>query len=116
MSSDFAILTRSEVKAERAKSIEYLRGEYLKPGDTVYVILRHVSQSGMSRFVDLFVVKNNRPLRITWNAAKALATRYDRKHEAIYVGGCGFCAAHAVVTDLAWHLFGNADALDYSWL
>ncbi|AWI08325.1 hypothetical protein [Ereboglobus luteus] len=116
MSNDSATLTQPEVKSERAKAIEYLRNDYLKSGDTVYVILRHVSQSGMSRFVDLYVVKNGRPLRITWTVATALAMRYNRKHESLHVGGCGFDAAHSVVYDLAWALFGDANALSHSWL
>jgi hypothetical protein len=102
--------------AEHSTSTKHLCSEYLNPGDTVYAILRHVSKNGMCRFIDLVVVKENRPLRITWDAAKTLYMTYDHKHEAIPVKGCGFCPAHFLVADLAWWLFGNYEALNYKWL
>ena len=43
-------MTKAQM-AERDEAIANLR-EILKPGDTVYTILRHVSKSGMSRVID----------------------------------------------------------------
>lgn len=117
MISDTAQITRTSSKnADREQAIGYLKETYLKTGDTVYAILRHVSTSGMSRMIDLYVMKNNRPLRITWTVARALDMRYNRKHEALHIGGCGFDVAHDTVSNLAWRIFGNADALSYQWI
>lgn len=107
---------RAQKNADHSASVKHLRAEYLKPGDTVYAILRHVSRNGMCRFVDLVVVKGNKPVRITWDAAKTLYMNYDRKREAIPVKGCGICPAHLLVSDLAWWLFGNYEALHHKWL
>jgi uncharacterized OB-fold protein len=49
--------------------------------------------------------------RWTWSVATALGYRYDRKHEAIGIGGCGFDAAHDIVYRLSMELFGDADSL-----
>lgn len=46
-------MSRQSQKAqERQEAIERLR-EILKPGDTVYTIIRHVSRSGMQRSIQL---------------------------------------------------------------
>lgn len=50
-----------------ASAIVYLR-KLLKPGDTVYTVLKHVSRSGMSRNIDLYVVSEER--RIVWIGAQ----------------------------------------------
>ncbi len=34
----------------------------LKPGDTIYTITRHVSQSGMMRRISAYAIKNNKPV------------------------------------------------------
>jgi hypothetical protein len=115
--ADKPLTTKQIARAERAEAIVHLKGDYLKAGDTVYAILRHVSKSGMSRWIDLYCINSQRqPLRITWSAAKALAARYDRRHEALRIDGCGFDVGHDAVHDLAWTLFGNSDALTYRWL
>lgn len=105
----------NEIKAEREKAAEYLK-ESLKPGDTVYTILRKVSASGMSRCLDLYTIRDNCPLRLTWNAAKVLESRYDRKAEALRVDGAGMDMGYSTVTHLSYKLFGEAYALKHQWL
>ncbi|MDR1282999.1 MAG: hypothetical protein LBK99_19580 [Opitutaceae bacterium] len=103
-------------EAERAKAIKYLAEEYLDRGDTVYTILRRVSASGMTRWIDCYTIVGNAPIRITWNVAKALDIPYDHKVEGLRIGGCGQDAGGAVTSHLAWKLFGNNDALRHKWL
>jgi hypothetical protein len=67
----------------------------LKPGDTVYTILRHVSSSGMSRRISLAYVADGRICDITYSAAIALGSRVSDKG-GILVGGCGM--------DMGFHL------------
>jgi hypothetical protein len=115
MRSDTAPKTLTTKQAEQAKAIEYLK-ESLKSGDTVYIILRQVSASGMSRCLDLYKIKDNQPLRLTWNAAKALGVTYDRRKEALRVGGCGMDMGFNTVYNLAWKLFGDGYALKHQWM
>jgi hypothetical protein len=92
---------------EQAEAIARLK-EYIRPGDTVYCILRRVSASGMSRVIDLKIMHENEPLHIGYNAALALGYPYDRKAEGIKIGGCGMDMGFALVYELAQTLFpGN---------
>ncbi|MDF9832353.1 hypothetical protein M2103_000563 [Ereboglobus sp. PH5-5] len=110
-------LTRVQLaRLARAKAIKSLKAEYLKPDEVVYAILRHVSKSGTTRFIDLYIIDGGLPYRITKLAADAIAIRYDRRRDAIRVMAVGLDAAEHVVSDLAWHLFGNCDALKRRWL
>ena len=56
-------MTRA-TKQERAEAITDLRAQ-LKPGDVIFTRCNHVSQSGMTRWLDLFVIRDNEPLRLT---------------------------------------------------
>lgn len=90
--------TQKKTAAEKAEAVQFLR-EYLKRDDRVYTILRHRAASGMTRFLDLYVIRDNQPRRITWQAAKALGWTYDNKRDALRVGGCGMdMGFHAVYT------------------
>ena len=102
-------MTRQE--AERQEAREQLRG-ILKPGDTVWTILRHVSRSGMSRRISLVVFEvppdssydPPGPRDITWLAGKALGCR---RHDdgGLVVGGCGMDMGFHIVYNLSRTLF-----------
>ena len=89
-------------KTQQAEALEQLRD--LKPGDTVYTVLRHVSRSGMYRAIDLYTMRDNQPRRISWSAA-ALCEGYDDRHEAARASGCGMDMGFHLVYNLSWRLF-----------
>jgi hypothetical protein len=91
-------------ESERLEAIENLK-RYVKPGDTVYTSLRHVSSSGMFRAIDVFVIQDNQPLRITWNVGKACDIPYRDKHNALGVSGCGMDMGFHVVYNLSRVMF-----------
>lgn len=93
-------------QSERAEACAELR-ETLKPGTTVYTVLRHVSRSGMSRDIDVYVIEDGEPRRITWTVAKAADLTYSRKAEAIKIGGCGMDMGFAIVYNLSRALYGQ---------
>jgi hypothetical protein len=99
-------------KIEHTEALERLR-EWLKPGDTVHTILRHVSRSGMQRVIQLVRIEPGetsheaRVLHIGWSAARALGMRYDNKREGIVVGGCGMDMGFALVYELSRVLWPN---------
>lgn len=77
-------------QAAKAESIAFLLNNVkLSPGDTVYTVLRHVSASGMSRLIDLYVIRDGDPWRITYHVARAIGESYDQRKEALRMGGCG---------------------------
>jgi len=100
---------------EREEAVARLK-EILKPGDTVYTILRHVSRSGMTRVICPLVVKDNRPIMFPRLAAKVLGERYDPDRYGVVVHGCGMDMGFHLVYELAHALFGNGYALDHRWL
>jgi len=110
--ADTPLTKQQIVRAEQSKAIVNLKRDYIKMGYSVYAILRHVSKSRMSRWIDLYTINAERiPQRITYYAAKALAAHYDQRHEALRVNGVNSDAAQDAVNDLAWYLFGNSDSL-----
>jgi hypothetical protein len=91
--------------AEREEAIAHLR-TVLKPGDTIYTVLRKVSSSGMSRQIDVYVIKDNRPWFLTGWVSKACGySRADQGHGPLRVGGCGMDMGFAVVYDLSRVVF-----------
>lgn len=93
--------TRKERQEQEA--IEDLRA-IIKPGDTIYTVLRHVSRSGMYRAIDLFVMENNEPRWISHLAAKLLEG-YDNKHDACRASGCGMDMGFSLVESLSYQLY-----------
>lgn len=92
-------------KEERQKAIDQLR-EWLKPGDTVYTILRNVSRSGMSREIGIVLIdKEGRTLHPNYSVAKALGERQG-KRDGVIVGGCGMDMGFHLVYNLGATLFG----------
>ena len=97
-------------KKERQERIEHLRS-FLVPGETIFTVLRHVSRSGMYRAIDLFVMRDNQPSRISWGVACALdGVRYDTRHDAVGVTGCGMDMGFDVVNGLSYTLHGMKDS------
>ena len=103
------------LKTEAMDRLEQEAKEYLltilAPGDVVYTSLDHVSQSGMTRRISVFVSKVNKEYnngnpyiqRITWHVSKLLG--YSLKNDALVVGGCGMDMGYSVVYNLSSRLF-----------
>lgn len=87
-------------------ALEQLR-EIVKPGDTIYTILRHVTRSGMSRSVSAIKIgKDGTTHELDWLIIQALDERMDRNHSGIKIGGCGFDAGFELVYRLSMALYG----------
>jgi hypothetical protein len=100
----------AEQAAERAEARASLRGDdpdypgYMRPGDTVWTVVRYASRSGMMRCISPIVVgtMSNRhgtrpaPVDVSWLAARALGDRVHRDHGGVIVSGCGM--------DMGFHL------------
>jgi len=86
-------------KTDRAEALADLRA-MLKPGDTVYTRLNHCSRSGMMRVIDLFVIRDNEPRRITWGACCVIGGTYNEKHDGLRMDGCGMDMGFSAVYSL----------------
>lgn len=92
--------SRAEVEDARAR----LR-DLCPPGTTVYTVLRHVSKSGMSRDIAVYVMADGEPRWITWSVAQATGLGWNDAREAIRIGGAGMDMGFALVYDLSSVLY-----------
>jgi hypothetical protein len=92
-------------KKERDEAIARLH-EWLKPGDTIYTILRHVSRSGMTRTIDVVQIRPDGGMRaLAYNVAIAVGYPLDSNREGLRVQGCGSDMGFEVVYNLGRALF-----------
>ena len=95
-------MTKRE-RAERDEALAKLR-EWIKPGDTVYTILRHVSRSGMQREIGVVLMRENGDLHPNYLVAQAIGAKLG-KRDGIIVGGCGMDMGYHIVYSLSSALF-----------
>lgn len=89
--------------------------KWIKPGSTIYTVLRHRSASGMTRSIDLLQIiprdeYSKRPSlrQLSSLAAQAMGDRpIDCKHGGIKVGGCGMDMGFSLVYELGRALWPN---------
>ena len=84
--------------------------EIVKPGDTIYTTVRHVSRSGMSRSIDVYhlIPDEGRRVEKRWLSrmvAKACNLPFDNKREAVKMGGCGMDMGYAIMNHIGYALF-----------
>lgn len=83
---------------ERTEALDRLRG-WLKPGDTVYTILRHVSKSGMQREVGVVIQRDGDFLHPNYAVSQAIGVRLG-KRDGVIMNGCGTDMGFEVVYNL----------------
>ena len=102
--------TKAQKQTEREEAIAVLRA-VLKPGDTVYTQLKHVSRSGMLRTIQAVRIRscdergNVAAFWFGWHAAKVLAYPFDERREGVKVNGCGMDMGFYLVYSLAYALW-----------
>lgn len=69
--------------------------------NTVYGIVRHVSASGMSRDIDLYIIKDNQMVYLTGYASTILDYPMS-KNQGMKVGGCGMDMVFHCVSSIAY--------------
>lgn len=107
-------------KQDREEARERLL-KILSPGDTVHCVLRHVSRSGMARWIDLYTFqpddKTGEPVKLwlSYSAAAAgVGDRFDDRRECIKVSGCGMDMGFALVHDLGRRLWPDGGPVEHS--
>jgi hypothetical protein len=93
----------------RAQCIEKVLA-LLENVDTVYGIVRHVSASGMSRDIDLYIIKDNAPVYLTGYASTILDYPMA-KSRGMKVGGCGMDMVFHCVSSLAYAIGRDYETL-----
>lgn len=80
--------------------------EWLKPGDTIYCTLRHVSRSGMQRRIDLHAIVNGNMQYLSGFAAVITGNKLHHSG-GIVVNGCGMDMGFHLVYSLGYYLWPN---------
>ena len=86
------------------QAVERLR-EWLKPGDTVFTSVNHVSRSGMSRDITAYQFLNNEPRYLSFNVGRALGWPMSKANTGVKVSGCGMDMGFHMVYALSSTLF-----------
>jgi len=97
--SEAVRLPQAEGKAKRAEYCRRKLKETLKPGDTVYCVLRHESRSGMQCRIDLFTFKKNKPVYLSAYAADLIGWALHSKG-GVVVDGYGMDMGSHLVYEL----------------
>lgn len=90
--------------------------ELLKDAKEVQVIFRHVSASGLTRWLDLAVAKGDEVIRFGYSASLLLGWSYSGEHNGIKVEGAGMDMGFHLVSSLSRRLFGDDYRLSHRWL
>lgn len=102
--ADSVRLTNAEGKAAMQEQAKAELRKILKPGQTVYCILNHVSSSGMSRSISLAIGGAKGEIRkLDYLVARANGEHIDDKHGGLKVSGCGM--------DMGFHLVYNLGSM-----
>jgi hypothetical protein len=92
---------------KQAEDIEYAKErirEMIKPGDTIYTVLRHCSKSGMTRHIDLYAIVDGENRYLSGYAATIMRDRIA-KTGGIVVTGCGMDMGFSLVYNLGRYLY-----------
>lgn len=84
-------------------------------GTKVYAVLRHVSNSGMLRHIDFFLMLDNEPVWIT-PAVRDVADYKQTKDGALKVHGTGMDMGFSVVYNLSSAMFGDGYYFKSEWI
>lgn len=105
-------------KTESTEAVAKLH-EFLRPGDRLACITKHVSRSGMSRLVAVYVFRADPTapsgVRHYWLSrlvAKALRWPYRDDYSAVRVDGCGMDMHFHLADSLSYAMFGEGGKLE----
>jgi hypothetical protein len=109
------VSSRKLTDAERAEILDELRA-LCPPGSTIYTVLRGVSSSGMSRKIDLYVIRGDVPHRITWSVCRlrVAGMTYDDRSDAARISGAGMDMGFHAVYQLASVLYAGTERAGYT--
>ena len=74
--------------------------DLLDKKEEVFCIIRHVSQSGMTRHISFFIIKNQQPLFLDNLISDYLDYKPNASYTGLVVRGCGMDMAFSVVHHL----------------
>jgi len=89
---------------DKREAITSLKSK-LRPGSTVYTIVKRVAPSGMSRHISVLIARDNEIIDITFWVAPVLDYKISDKTDALIVSGTGMDMGFHVVYELSRVLY-----------
>ena len=80
----------------------------INKNETIYTILRGISRSGMTHYIDCYIIRDNDPIMISRQVAEALGRTYNVKNSrpmGIISHGCGMDMGFELVYAYSVKLF-----------
>lgn len=112
-------MTKKDIKAQEVENAKNFILEVLGSNRKVYTDLLHVSSSGMTREIKVIVIKDERPVNISWAVAKVLDWKLGNR-DGVKVSGCGMDMGFHLVYSLSSSLFRGQERAGYilnqNWL
>jgi hypothetical protein len=108
-------------KHEKLQAFNYAEGrldELLKRHQEIFCIVRHVSQSGMTRHISFFIIYGDKqPLFLDNLISDYLDYRPNKTYSGLVVRGCGMDMAFSVVHHLQEQMkhSKNTTFIDYEF-
>ena len=102
-------------ETERVEAIAKLREIHPK-GSTVFLILRRVSRSGMSRDIATIAFRENDVRHTAFLVGAALGLSRDEYNDHVTINGVGMDMGFKLVYDLSYVLYGDGYDLKHRWL
>jgi len=109
----------AKITKTREQELPACLHEWVKEGDTVYVIPRGVAKPGMSRRIDLVTFRDGSARHLTYAMSQlGIAGMKGRPNDykGASIPGCGMYMGFYAVDSLSWRLFGKGGALKHEWL
>ena len=98
---------------ETKTNLELLKDWLLKSSCRIYTIIRHKSASGKTAYMDVYVINDFHPIRITRHVAEATGFIYSDVYGALEVRviTAAECPSEVVVIALQKVVFDNREAV-----
>ena len=96
--------TTKTSRRDREEAIQRLR-EWVKPGATLYTVIRHRAPSGMLRVISVLMADGGDVRDLSYHVAQATGYTYDDDKRGVRMRGAGMDMAFALVYDLARTLY-----------
>lgn len=100
---------------EKCQAIEFLR-DRIQVGTTVYMILRHTSQSGMSRVISSYAIERDEPIWLDPFICRATGLKLSDRYEGVGIRGTGMDMGSALLRHVCGAIDLPLKGIRHRWL
>lgn len=99
-------MTKAQEETEARRKAIYRLRETVKAGGTLRTVVRHVTASGTTRWIDVYAIEGGELVYLSHDVAKACRRKVNnRNHEGVECGGCGMDMGFDLVYSVSRAMF-----------